>query len=326
MGSAASGLEPTAREGGPTLDQLSLVLCTRDRPELLSSALVAIEQVVPPEVERIVVDSGSTTDETARVATAAGVHYIRSDIPGLSIARNAGLAATARDFALFTDDDCELQAGCAEKLLTAFASPTVGAVTGTLRDSADVRPTRVEAPLRVITSTLDGLDAGHGALMAFRVKSLRRVGGFDPVLGAGRTFGGAEDLDAFCRILYAGDEVVHVPSAVVHHVFTRSDDDFEALNRAYGLGIGAMSRKWVRGAGGTGGALAAKAARRAATRLGRGISQRRARRGHIAYLTGLATGYRRAGRIPMSGLVFVDEPPPAPVALLPGQSRGRTAI
>lgn len=320
MGSARIGTELIDDNGALTPDRLGLVLCTRDRPTLLVSALEAIAQVVPPEVERIVVDSGSMTDETARIVAAAGVRYVRSDIPGLSIARNVGLAATTRDFVIFTDDDCQVQPGCAERLLAAFASPTVGAATGTLRDSANIGPGPFDAPPRMITSTLDGLDAGHGALMAFRVESLRDLEGFDPLLGAGRLFGGAEDLDAFCRMLYAGYEIVHVPSAIVQHIFTRTDDEYAALNHAYGLGIGAMGRKWVRGGGGTGRALAAKAVRRAGARLVRRVGDRRARRGHLAYLTGVSAGYRRAARIPVRGLLFVDEHPPVPIKMSPASS------
>ena len=73
-------------------------------------------------------------------------------------------------------------------------------------------------------------DAGHGAIMAFRRERLVALGGFDPVLGAGRRLAGAEDLDMFCRILDDGAHIVYDPSCVVHHVHTRADDAYTVLH------------------------------------------------------------------------------------------------
>lgn len=304
----------TASTSGPALERVCLILCTRDRPAYLAEALATIRKVLPAAIEVIVVDSGSTSDETARVVADAGVRYVRSDVPGLSIARNAGLAATEREFAIYTDDDCHVQPGFAERLVAPFAADAVGATTGRLLDIADDRPAPEAAPNRVLSRTNEGLDAGHGALMAFRVSLLRSLGGFDPLLGAGRRFGGAEDLDAFCRILVSGSTLVQVPSAIVRHVFTRNDADYVTLNRAYGLGIGAMARKWVRSTGAPGRSLTALAVRRAAVRYARRWHNARTRAGQAAYLRGFADGYREAARIPLDGLRFQDVQPPAAVA------------
>jgi hypothetical protein len=158
-----------------------------------------------------------------------------------------------------------------------------------------------------------GLDAGHGALMAFRRSTLLSLGGFDPLLGAGRHFGGAEDMDAFCRVLHAGLLVARVPSSVVTHVNTRTDDDYVALNANYGRGIGAMCAKWMRLSRPDGWALTARVVRRGIVRLARRAKTRRGRRGQTAFLSGLVVGYREARRVPLAGAVFVDATPPAAV-------------
>jgi glycosyltransferase involved in cell wall biosynthesis len=291
---------------------VSIVLCTRDRPSLLADALAALRVALPAEAEVIVVDSGSTTTETADVAAAAGVRYVRSDVPGLSIARNLGLRSSDRDIVVFTDDDCLVVPGFLDELVAPFESASVGATTGTLRDASDDREL-APGPLVALHAVTEGLDAGHGALMAFRRSAILDLGGFDPVLGAGRRFGGAEDMDAVCRILRAGLIVVRVPRAVVRHVFTRGDDDYLRLNTNYGLGMGAMCAKWLREAGGDGRRLTAVVIRRGLSRFARRLRPARARRGQGAYLRGLVRGYAEGRRLDVADLVFVDAAPPTPV-------------
>ena len=76
----------------PRPEDVTLAICTRERPEMLASALASFTAVTPPGVQILVVDSASTTPATWEVADAAGVDYVRSDIKGLSIARNLFLA------------------------------------------------------------------------------------------------------------------------------------------------------------------------------------------------------------------------------------------
>ncbi|MET0830112.1 MAG: glycosyltransferase [Microbacterium sp.] len=293
---------------------VTVVICTRDRAEMLSAALDALHAALPPGVEILVVDSGSTSHATRDAAAMAGVRYVRSDIPGLSIARNAGLAATDREFVVFTDDDCAVTPGFLAPLIAPFDAPSVAAATGTLRDIGDTSAPSA-APVEILRRTTQGLDAGHGALMAFRRSALLAAGAFDPLLGAGRHFGGAEDMDAFCRLLHAGHEVARVPASVVTHVYTRSDDDYVSLNENYGRGIGAMCARWLRTDRRAGLALTALVARRGVVRYVRRLRSARARHGQQAYLGAVVRGLREARRLPLRDGLFVDTTPPAPVSI-----------
>lgn len=306
-----------------TAQHVSVVVCTRDRPSMLEGALDALVHALPDAAEVIVVDSGSISPQTAHVAQRFGVRYVRSDVPGLSIARNLGLHSSTRDIVIFTDDDCLVAADFLLPLIQPFSSPLVGAATGHLRDIADTTELSPSRSVQTLTAVLDGLDAGHGALMAFRRSVITELGGFDPILGAGRHFGGAEDMDALCRILDAKLQVIRVPDSVVQHVFTRDDEDFLRLNRNYGLGMGAMCSKWWRTSRAEGRRLAARVARRAIARYFRRIRASRSRRGQAAYLTGLLAGVRESRRIPVNGLVFVDENPPAAVTLSPSPTSSK---
>jgi glycosyltransferase involved in cell wall biosynthesis len=278
---------------------------------MLANALDAL-RTAAGDAEIIVVDSASETAATREVAASAGVRYIRSDIPGLSIARNVGLAGTHRSIVVFTDDDCAVDPEFLAPLLAPFAEPAIVAVTGRLQDVADqsLPPAPTVDVLRRVSS---GLDAGHGALMAFRRAGLLSTGGFDPLLGAGRRFGGAEDMDAFCRLLHDGGRIARVSASVVKHLNTRDDHDYVVLNENYGRGIGAMLAKWIRTHPVHGAALAAVVFRRGAVRYLRRRRSARGRDGQRAYFRGIGTGLREGRQLPVSGENFVDRIPPVAV-------------
>src|SRR6266702_1340070 len=67
---------------------ISVVVCTRDRPEELKRCLVSIksQSVVPQQI--IVIDNASRDNRTKEIALEIGVTYVREDRPGLDIARN----------------------------------------------------------------------------------------------------------------------------------------------------------------------------------------------------------------------------------------------
>lgn len=291
----------------------AVVICSRDRPEMLERALAALRSVVPDDTQIIVVDSASRDARTRAVAEHAGVRYLRSDVPGLSIARNIGLRATECDVVVYTDDDCAVAPHFLEEIAAPFSDPGVHAATGLLRD-AHSAALPSSADVRILHRILEGLDAGHGALMAVRRSSAMSVGGFDPVLGAGRRFGGAEDMDMLCRLLRAGGKVARVPRSVVTHVFTREDDDYVRLNTNYGRGLGAMCAKWRRMDPAAGRALSIRVARRGVSRLVRRSRDTRTRTGQLAFLRGLVRGFSDARRIPLDGQNFRDEHPPARIS------------
>lgn len=91
---------------------VSIIICTRNRAAHLQKTLRALGATsVPPqlEIELLVVDNGST-DRTALVVEANAprgwsVHRVVESEPGVARARNRGIAETAGDVLLFTDDD-----------------------------------------------------------------------------------------------------------------------------------------------------------------------------------------------------------------------------
>ncbi|GAA5200933.1 glycosyltransferase [Microbacterium jejuense] len=228
----------------PTPSDITVIVCSRNRPAMLRGALAAILAASPEAAEVLVVDSASDGPDTRTAAEAAGVACVRS-ARGLSVARNAGITASRRPIVVFTDDDCRPTEGWIERLLVCFDDDEVGAATGRMLDhteAADAPYSRAER----YRTPISGIDAGHGAVMAFRRELLLRLGGFDDVMGAGQRLAGAEDLDIFVRILRAGSDVVHDARCVVLHANTREGEAYVQLHRGYGLGLGALTGKWLR--------------------------------------------------------------------------------
>src|SRR5438270_13297744 len=163
---------------------LAIVVCSRDRPQLLAVALRAVAGQQADEV--LVVDSASRTDATAAVAAAAGVRSIRVDQAGLARARNAGLRATTADIVAFTEDDCEPAPGWAAAVRAAFDDRTAFVLGRVLAIGGDEQPVvQLETSPRLFSAGSDVMRMGHGANFAVARPAWAELGGFDELLGVG---------------------------------------------------------------------------------------------------------------------------------------------
>lgn len=246
---------------------ITVVVCTRDRPEQLRSALESVLRLDYPEFEVVVVDNASATPATADMIDGLAdprVRRVPEAVPGLSNARNAGLRAARHDIVAFTDDDVVVDPGWLSALARGFArSPKVSCVSGLvpsgeLRTAAqgyfDQRVSWAESLTPRLYSMADPpADVplfpfqvgryGTGANFAIGRDRAVTLGGFDEALGAGTATKGGEDLDMFFRVLMAGDALANEPSAIVWHRHRADPDALLAQARGYGLGLGAWLTK-----------------------------------------------------------------------------------
>ncbi|MEZ0339743.1 glycosyltransferase family 2 protein [Mycobacterium sp. pV006] len=284
-----SGLRPIAFVEGPIVDgvariavptavpapepepadlpPVSVVVCTRERPDQLADALQSLLALNYPQFEVVVVDNAPRTDATARVIEQAAddrVRRVEEPVPGLSTARNTGLRAARHDLVAYTDDDVYVDRHWLRALARGFArSPRVSCVSG-LVPSGELRTAaqgyfdqRVSwsGPLQPQLFTLDDPPAeeplfpfrvgrfGTGANFAVRRDRVLELGGFDEALGAGTAAQGGEDLDLFFRVLTGGDALATEPAAIVWHRHRSDNDALLAQARGYGLGLGAWLTK-----------------------------------------------------------------------------------
>src|ERR687891_1871685 len=87
---------------------VTVVLPSRDRPEMLERALRCALQQQDVELEVIVVDDGSSPPLGDSVASLGDprVTLLRREMPqGVASARNAGIARARHPFVAFLDDD-----------------------------------------------------------------------------------------------------------------------------------------------------------------------------------------------------------------------------
>ena len=295
-----------AEERATGQDPVVAVVCTRDRPELLEGALSALGRAARGCDQVVVVDSASVGAGTAEVARDAGFEVLRVQAPGVSRARNRGVAASSAQIVAFTDDDCRVAADWFSRMGAAFVDPTVGFVTGQV--VAD-RQTKLTLSVtgddgrRRFESVDDPYDFGHGANMAWRRAALCDIGGFDERMGPGGPLRAAEDKDAFWRATRAGWVGVHEPDLLVTHLQWRSTAGSLRAVFGYGIGVGALATKAIRMRAPGGWRL-----------LGRGLWDH-GLRGSIKNLTsgyesgaiaalggaaGVALGAARASRIPLT--------------------------
>ncbi len=208
---------------------VSIILSTRDRAESLKETLRAVDAVTVPDdlaPELLIVDNGSR-DRTRPVVRRAKVwgrspQYLYEPRPGLSYARNAGIAAAGGEVLLFTDDDVRPGGRWIEAMCRPILDNRADAVAGRIKLAAYLERPWLKAWHRVCLA-VDAPTTGDfdltGANMAFARRVLEKVHCFDLEMGVGARVGaGAETL--FSRqLLAAGFRLVAAgeDSTVEHH-------------------------------------------------------------------------------------------------------------
>ncbi len=239
---------------GPTV---SVVIPTLERASKAAAVVRAVLAAEPPPLEVIVVDQ-SRDEETVRAVAALGderVRLLRHEPPSSSGARNAGARAAVGDYVAFLDDDVEITPSWLGGVITeAGRLGHPDALFGEIHAPAGFTPDRDHLPVSVFhverahvwRDVVHPNRVGYAANFVCRRDVLLAVGGFDPRLGPGSAFPGAEDMDLGYRLLKAGYRVASTPGFEVVHQQWRDPDDLPRLFFGYNLGGAAFCAKHVR--------------------------------------------------------------------------------
>ena len=226
---ATGGEQTTAGGAAPTV---SVIVCTRDRPEGLQTCLSSIFALTTRPLEIIVVDNAPSDEQTRLLCADLPVTYVVEPSPGAARARNRGILESAGELLAFTDDDCVVDSRWLDDLGPSFADPLVMAVGGY------IGPLELETRAQYLFEMHGGfekrferqlLDGAKGspvplsavgaasANIVIRKEAFAQVGLFAEDLGPGTPARSAEDTHLHYRLFAEGYRVAIEPSRIVWH-------------------------------------------------------------------------------------------------------------
>lgn len=231
---AALRMEPI-RQPRHDRPQVSMVITTNGRADLLRTTLLRLAQLTPPD-EIILVDDGTPDDSVHRVAKEMcrlvplplPIKYVYNNNPGMTNcchARNVALKMAAYDEILTTEPECWYVTDVVAQLLDARAEHP---------DDILSAYRCYHAPDITATLNLDVCDTvpAWPYLNLWRKEWLLDVGGWDEQLPGPW---GWDDSDLYNRLLYSEQSIAQhfVLGVTVHHQWHPSRIEPAAANEAH---------------------------------------------------------------------------------------------
>jgi mycofactocin system glycosyltransferase len=234
------------RPGPPSfgVDDVTVVIPVRDRPEELERLLVTLRGMRVLVVDDASADVARTRDI---VDQEGGSLIALAENSGPSAARNAGFAQVRTPLVVFIDSDCLPEPGWLAPLLAHFDDPLVAAVAPRIAPLAVDPPT----PLSRYEAVRSSLDRGGAAGLVRPLSRIPYVPSaalvvrrdvvaddlFDPALRGG------EDVDLVWRLVEAGWDVRYEPASTVRHDGPRSLGSWLRRRAFYGSTAGPLARR-----------------------------------------------------------------------------------
>lgn len=214
------------------MDQVSVVICAKDREKLIEQTLKSVVLNQPAEI--VVIDDCST-DRTADVANRFTDKVVRSAGKGLAAARQLGAETAQNRYIAYVDSDVVLTEGCLAALAQVLESDaTIGGVQPIIQ-SPDAHSywERCEQAGRVLQKlNLIGDRDAIGCTVAMYRRELILEHRFDPFfVGAG------EDIDFSRRLFAAGWRLYRTDTVAYHH---SRDSLVEIIKQRFWYGRGAV--------------------------------------------------------------------------------------
>jgi GT2 family glycosyltransferase len=236
-----------AREAdtGSETANLSVVIPTVGRPELLRSALRSIEACSPGPAQVVIVDQGDGAASRAAsdVVPAARLTVVKQQRRGIAAATNAGLLAARCAVVLVTHDDCTVREDWIAVGAALARKHPAAILTGRVLPAGD--------PINIPSTITDHMPRDHTgtpthmalypACMVLPRQGVLDIGGFDE-----RFSTASEDNDLCYRWLRGGGELRFEPELTVWHHDWRTEAELRVLYRGYWYGQGLLYSKHLR--------------------------------------------------------------------------------
>ncbi|MEO7716594.1 MAG: glycosyltransferase family 2 protein [Capsulimonas sp.] len=291
--------------------KISVIICTRNRPEDVELCLPSVLKNDYPEFEVLLIDQSTnelTKQHAERLAKEYPVlRYIPTTTVGKTLALNIGMQEAKYDIFAFTDDDCETTSTWLQAIAKEYADPNAPDVL-----FGPVLPSPVLKGMKDICVPAwsfkesrylrDEEPGGMGANMAMQRSVLANLpdgARFDPLLGPGAPFYAAEERDLDYRLRRLGTKAGLRPSMLLYHRAFRTPERWRRVMYDYGVGDAAFYVKHAR----CGDKWAARAAFKLA--FGKAVKAsakwllRRPNNDEIPYLRGFTAGVKQSMRTPL---------------------------
>ena len=252
---------------------LTVAICTRDRPDLLTRCLDSLQGLPSADNEGmsgfdiLVVDNAPSGNATRKATERhSDVTYIREVRPGLNFARNRALQEATSEYIAYLDDDVVVDGGWLAGLQDALTvHADAFAITG------QVLPLELATRAQVLFERRGGFRHGFsrqrytdqyagggdlypcrtgifgvGCNMAFNRRRLLDLAGFDEALDTGPPLPGGGDHDIFYRVVRAGGPLVYEPRMLVFHQHRKTMPQLRHQYWTWGLSVMAVATKWYR--------------------------------------------------------------------------------
>jgi glycosyltransferase involved in cell wall biosynthesis len=234
-----------------TLPSASLLICSRNRAQLLSETIQSILAGYKVPAEIIVIDQSDIPNallSSFQPDRPCTFRYIWSEKKGVSLGRNMAISMSSHQIIIITDDDMLATLSWLETIVkTLVASGERSVITGRVGISGTeggFAPSIQENKHLITYEGRVGRDVLYTGNMAAYRSAFEEVGYFDERLGPGTEYPAAEDNDLCFRLLEAKYRIIYEPNALLFHRAWRSGKEFLSLHWNYGLGQGAFYAKY----------------------------------------------------------------------------------
>ncbi len=208
---------------------LSIIICTFNRSNLLKKCLDALIQQNRKKVEIIVIDNNSTDDTKSIVldfeSKIINLFYILEPKQGLSHARNRGIIEAQSPWILFIDDDAIPFQNLIERSLYLIKLNQYDCVGGMYYGYfEEAKPRWVNSKYGTRKKYSDYLkecefDVPHGGIVLYRKDKILEVGLFNPNFGMyGQKIAYGEEMELQLRISKSGGKLGFDPELKVQHL------------------------------------------------------------------------------------------------------------
>ncbi len=233
------------------LPSTSLLICSRDRAQLLWETIQSILAGCKIPTEIIVIDQSmepNTLLSDFQPHRPCMFRYVWCENKGVSLGRNMAIAMASHPIVVITDDDMLATSPWFETIVQALIKAgDRSVITGQVDASQteDGFAPSIKKDQHIITyDGRVGRDVLFTGNMAAYRSAFEEVGYFDERLGPGTEYPAAEDNDLCFRLLEAKYKIIYEPNALLYHRAWRSGKEFLSLHWNYGRGQGAFYAKY----------------------------------------------------------------------------------